>query len=164
MLDPADLSQWFEAYAPPLVLYARQWLARGGAEDAVQEAFVRLMLQPVAPRNVRAWLYKAVRNEAISRARSEKRRDEREQRRASPERWFDTSPVDVIDAAAAQAALDQLPPAQREVIVMRVWGGMTLAEIAGVTDSPVSTVFDHYQAGLRAVREKMGVSCETKDD
>ena len=69
----------------------------------------------------------------------------------------------MIDAAAAQAALDQVPSTQREVIVMRVWGGMTLAEIAGVTDSPVSTVFDHYQAGLRAVREKMGVPCKTKD-
>jgi len=164
MLDPADLAQWFEAHAPPLVLYARQWLDRSASEDAVQEVFVRLMLQRQPPQNVRAWLYRAVRNEAISRGRSERRRDQRERRRAGSERWFDVEPAESLDAAAAEVALKDLPPGQRETIVLRVWGGMTLAEVAAVTGSPVSTVFDQYQAGLRAVRQKMGVPCKTKEN
>ena len=161
MLDPGDLVQWFEAHAAPLVLYARQWLDGSAAEDAVQEAFVRLMLQSKAPRHAKAWLYRTVRNEVISRARSQRRRDQRERRHATREPWFETR--EPMDAAAAQDALAQIAPEQREVVVLRIWAGMTLAEIAAITGSPVSTVFDQYPAALRAVRQMMGVPCKTKD-
>jgi len=161
MLDPADLAQWFETHAAPLVLYARQWLDGAAAEDAVQEAFARLMLHSRPPQHVQAWSYRTVRKEAIGRVRSEKRRDDRELRRTAPEIWFDAQ--EPIDAAAAQAALQEIPATQREVVILRIWAGMTLQEIETITGSPVSTVFDQYQAALRAIREKMGVPCKTSE-
>ena len=48
-IDPKQLAGWFEGLAPRLVLYARQWLDGGAAEDVVQETFARLMVQPAAP-------------------------------------------------------------------------------------------------------------------
>ena len=57
--------------------------------------------------------------------------------------------------AAAQAAMTELPVQQREVIVLRIWGGMTLQEVADVVDRPVSTVFSRYRAGLAAIRKEM---------
>jgi len=164
MLDPAELTGWFEAHAAPLVFYARQWLDRGAAEDVVQEAFVRLMLQTRPPGSVKAWLYRTVRNEAISLWRSTRRRHDRERERAVPEIFFEPHHGDPIDAEAAAAALRQLPESQREVMVLRIWGAMTLKEISLLIGSPLSTVFHHYQEGLRVLREKMGVSCQTNHD
>ena len=164
MIDPADVSDWFEAHAAPLVLYARQWLTGAIAEDVVQEVFVRLMLERRPPDNVKAWLYRAVRNEAISQWRSSRRRRGREIEVASDETWFEARRDESIDAQLAAGLIRDLPAEQRESVVLRIWGGLTLAEISTITGSPVSTVFHHYQQGLRAVRKQMGVTCEKKND
>jgi RNA polymerase sigma-70 factor (ECF subfamily) len=157
-LDPATLGGWFDAHGAALVLYARQWLDRGAAEDVVQEVFVRLMAQPGGrrPSNERAWLYRATRNAAIGAARSLWRRGRRERDVAREHsEWFQPRPEDPIDARAAQDALQSLPAAQREIILLRLWSGMTLAEIADVTGAPLSTVHDHYRKGLAGVRRVM---------
>ena len=164
MIDPADVKEWFEAHAAALVLYARQWLPGGHAEDAVQEVFVRLMAQHRPPTNVKAWLFRAVRNEAVSQWRSWRRRDERERRLAVHEPWFESGGGESIDAQTATELLEALPHDWREAVVLRTWGGMTLQEISSLTGTPLSTVFHHYREGLRAVREKMGVPCEKKND
>jgi DNA-directed RNA polymerase specialized sigma24 family protein len=91
--EPTELSRWFDRYAPGLALYARQWLGGVAADDAVQEVFIRLMAQRAAPLNVKAWLFRSVRNAAISRVRSRRRRESHE-RRASACRpdWFESRP------------------------------------------------------------------------
>ena len=61
-----------EAHAAGLALYARQWCA--APEDVVQEAFLKLMALPHPPNQPVAWLYRVVRNAAISSGRSERRR------------------------------------------------------------------------------------------
>jgi RNA polymerase sigma factor (sigma-70 family) len=166
VIDPADVSRWFDAHAAALALFARQWFAdRAAADDVVQDAFVALMNQRRAPTNVRAWLFTAVRNAAISRARGAARRVRREAEVvADRSDWFEPRVDDLIDASAARAALGSLPREQREVIVMRLWGQMTLAEIAGVTGDAVSTLFSRYRAGLVAIRQQMESSCRTKTD
>ena len=158
-----DLESAFAAHAAALVLYARQWLDRAAAEDAVQEAFLRLLRLRTGPDNVQAWLFRAVRNVAIDQARAGARRGARELRiaRARPD-WFDPRPHDLIDARAAQAALQTLPIEQREVVVMRLWGRMTLAQIADVTGDAVSTVFTRYRGALDALRRIMESSCSNK--
>ena len=173
MIDPARLTAWFDAHAPGLVLYARQFLGRGepsfaaqSAEDVVQEVFLRLVTLPAEPANARAWLYLAVRNAAIAAARSGARRRRREQGAAEMSRggWFHPAPEDLVDAAAAERALAALPAAQREVVVLRLWSGMTLAEIAGVTGSSVSGVFAEYRNALAAVRRTMGAQSPCKSN
>ena len=159
MMDYRRFAQLFDAHAARLVLYARQWLDRAAAEDVVQESYLRLLSQRTPPQNVKAWLYRAVRNEAISQQRSSNRRKQREQKSAETEIWFETDQGTWIDGALAKAALEALPDTQREVILLRIWGQMTLKEIATITGSSTSSVFDQYRAGLKALREAMGVEC-----
>jgi len=125
-IDPLLLSGWFDAYAPRLVLYARQWLAPAEAEDVVQEVFLRLIGQKAEPDNVKAWLYAAVRNASISGLRSHLRRKQRERRRAADRAdWFESRTDDLIDARSARAALEDVPPDIREIVILRIWGQMT---------------------------------------
>lgn len=164
MTQAAQLTGWFEAYAAPLVLYARQWLARQAAEDVVQEAFVRLMLQKNPPDNVRAWLYRTVRNLSISHWRSAQRRLRIEKSIAREERYFEPPAERWLDAQTATEAMQELPPSTREIIVLRIWGQLKLAEIAAIVQTPVSSVFYQYRQGLVEIRKRMGVPCRNSID
>jgi RNA polymerase sigma-70 factor (ECF subfamily) len=164
--DPAKLAAWFDRCAPALALYVRQWLDPAAADDVVQELFVKLLSQRQLPRDAKAWLYRAARNAAISQGRSFWRRKRREQTVARQRiELFDARPDDALDAAAASEAVNHLPPEQREVVVLRIWSGLTLAEIADVTGTSVSTAFARYRAGLCEIRRIMESStCKATKD
>ena len=156
------LGTWFDAYAARLVLYARQWLAPGEAEDAVQEAFVSLLGQRRSPDNVRAWLFTAVRNASVSSLRAHLRRRRRERVRAvEKDAWFEPRPDELIDARAAQEALTVMPDDQREIVTLRIWGQMTLREISDVVDTSPATALRRYRQGLATLRAHLEASCRT---
>ena len=158
---PELLTRLLDEHGGALVLYARQWCDT--PEDVVQEALLKLVRQAVAPENPVGWVYRVVRNGAIGASRSARRRGRREAAAARrSEAWFDPSRGQRLDAATATAALKQLPIEQRETIVARLWGGLTLEQIAELTDSSKSTVQRRYQSGLSALRERLGVGCPKK--
>jgi len=156
------MTLWFEAHAAPLVLYAQQWLERGQAEDAVQEVFVRLMLRARPPENVKAWLYRAVRNRTISQWRAQQRRQAHERNRASNRADFDSASTLWIDAQAVDDALENLSPQEREVVVLRTWGQMTLVEISEIVGSSLTSVYRQYHQGLAVIRERLENPCKNK--
>jgi RNA polymerase sigma-70 factor (ECF subfamily) len=154
----------FQAHAPALLLYARQWVGEASAEDVVQGVFVRLVYGGRLPQEPRTWLFRCVRNEAISFNRSEHRRGRRERIIASSApTWFVPRPEDRLDAGAAQAALEMLPPDQREIITLKLWSGLTLTEIAAVTELAVSTVHARYAGALAALRKKLEDPCKNRN-
>ena len=159
-VGPRELSQWFRAYGPGLLLYARQWLDRSAAEDVVQDVFVRLTGHDVRPGNAKAWLARCVRNAALNRLRSRRRRNGRHARLAdSQPEWFDAQPGDVIDAQAAQSAIARLPEALREVVILRIWADMTFREISEALSRPVFTIHRQHSAGLEQIRKAMAQPC-----
>src|SRR6266536_1350078 len=102
-MAPEQLGRLVEQHAAALVLYARQWCA--APEDIVQEAFLKLMTEQQTPRDVLAWLYRVVRNAAVSVARSAQRRRRHETAAAeSKAAWFASDPAGPLDAEAAATA------------------------------------------------------------
>lgn len=155
-IGPEQLGRWFDAYAAIMALYARQWLEPTLAEDVVQDVFIRLMCERSAPANVKAWLFRSVRNAAISKLRSRNRRQKHEGRLASERPgWFVRRPDDPIDAAQAETALVELTDEQREVVVLRIWAGMSFREIADTVGRPISTVSSRYRSALSELRKVM---------
>jgi RNA polymerase sigma-70 factor (ECF subfamily) len=152
-----QLGDLIDSHAAALVLFARQWCA--APEDVVQDAFVKLAAQPAWPDDPVAWLYRVARNRAIDAGKSERRRARREAAAARPVRWFAEPAVEGLDAPAAVAALEALPGEQREAIVARLWGGMTLEQVAAVAGCSVSTAYRRYEAGIAALRERLKVTC-----
>jgi RNA polymerase sigma-70 factor (ECF subfamily) len=154
-VTPEQLGRWLDEHGRALVLFARQWCH--SADDVVQEAFVRLARQPAAPENVAGWLYRVVRNGAISAARSEGRRRRHEAAAGSETRsWFISKRETALDGEAAARALVRLPLEEREVIVAHLWGGLTFAEIGEVIGISSSTAHRRYEAGLCKLREWLG--------
>jgi RNA polymerase sigma-70 factor (ECF subfamily) len=159
-MTPAEVAHLIDTQAAPLVLYARQWC--DAPEDVVQEAFFKLVRQGRPPQDAVAWLYRVVRNGALDAAKRDRRRQRRESAAARPVRWFVEPEVDGLDAETAVAALQRLPPDQREVIVARHWGGLSFEQIAEAAGCSASTAFRRYTAGVETLRRQLGVSCPNR--
>ena len=154
-MTPRQLADLVAAHAPALALYARTWCA--SPDDAVQDASCKLAALRTAPADPAAWLFRAARNAAIDLGRADRRRKRREEAVARPDGWFVEAEIDGLDAADAVAALESLPPEQREVIVARLWGGLTLEQATAAAGCAVSTAFRRYEAGIAALRDRLGV-------
>ena len=164
-MDPERLAAWYDAYSSRLRLYARNWLTDEAAQDAVQAAFVQLMGQVAGPRDVQAWLFRTVRNEAITRLRRQQRAARLDGRLgARQEPWFEGCADDLIDARTAQEILMGLPEIQREVVLLRIWGQLSLKQISQIVGSPLTTVHSRYKAALSAIRERMERPCRKTSD
>jgi RNA polymerase sigma factor (sigma-70 family) len=157
-MSPEQLARLVEQYAAALTLYARQWCA--APEDVVQEAFLKLASQRTTPQNVAAWLYRVVRNGALSAARAAKRRRHYEgAAAANATSWFLPSDFSGLDAEAATAALSALPLEQRETIVAHLWGGLSFEQIGELSGVAASTAHRRYLSALAALRERLRVPC-----
>jgi RNA polymerase sigma-70 factor (ECF subfamily) len=160
-MGPELLRKLVDEHAAALVLYARQWCA--APEDVVQEAFIKLAGQRTTPAQVVPWLYRVVRNVAVSAARAAARRRRHEAVAAARvPTWFGPPTGGWLDAEAATAALHALPLEQREIVVAHIWGGLTFEQIGEVTGVSASTAHRGYLAGLSALRERLGVSCPNR--
>jgi RNA polymerase sigma-70 factor (ECF subfamily) len=155
-----DVAGLIDGHAAPLVLYARQWC--DAPEDVVQEAFLKLVRLGRPPEDAVAWLYRVVRYGALDAAKMARRRRRRESAAARPMRWFVEPELDGLDAETAVAALQRLPPEQREVIVARHWGGLSFEQIADVAGCSASTAFRRYTAGVEVLRKRLGVTCPNR--
>ena len=151
-----QLAKLIETQTAPLRLWVRSRCM--SPEDVVQEAFCRLAIQEPPPNNPVAWLYQVCRNLAEKQRVSEKRRLVREQAWAKSENAI-TDPVDPLEIREAIAAVDQLDDELREILVARVWGQLSLEEIADLCGVSTATAFRRYQAALQTLRAKL----ESKD-
>jgi RNA polymerase sigma factor (sigma-70 family) len=156
---PELLGRLLDEHAAALILFARQWCST--PEDVVQEAFLQLARQAECPRDATAWLYRVVRNGAISAGRAESRRRRHEAAAAESRQWFVKESIEMaLDGQAAAEALKRLPLEQCEVIVAHVWGGLRFEQIAELVGSTSSTVHRRYQAGLLTLKHLLGEPCQ----
>ena len=155
------LSRLFAEHGSALELFARQYC--DCPEDVVQHAFLKLANARTAPADAVPYLYRMVRNRAISVARSEARRQSRERRVAAREEpWFEDTHLEDLDARAAGEALRTLPQDQREIIVAHIYGGLTFEEMGRVMGCSSSTAHRHYEDALNSLRERLKSPCTEK--
>jgi RNA polymerase sigma-70 factor, ECF subfamily len=142
------------------------------AEDIVAESFMNAWTyRRQANRNLCAWLLTIVRN-AACRARRKGRQDPALPATTSAmgdgdephpdfplEGVLNRTPLDELSQAELRReiarCLDQLPDCQREVLKLHYFDGLTLAEIAGCTQTSPGTVASRYAAGKAALRKHL---------
>jgi RNA polymerase sigma-70 factor, ECF subfamily len=125
------------------------------AEDTVQEVFVALFrgrqrLRQVE--NLRAYLFAALRRAATRRATASRRprslSPQELERISSPE----SAGPDQEQLVRLERALQSLPSEQREVIALKVDGGLTFADVAVVLGISANTAASRYRYGLEKLR------------
>jgi RNA polymerase sigma factor (sigma-70 family) len=161
MMGPEILGELVDRHGRALMLYARQWCS--APEDVVQEAFLKMVSYRPAPNKIVAWLYRVVRNAAISASRAENRRRRHEAAAAEyclP--WLEANEEAILDGRAVTQALKALPAEPREAITLHLWGGLTFEEIAEVTGCSSSTAHRWYASGLELLRERLRIHARTE--
>jgi len=160
-LNDDSWKDWFQHHGPKLLLCARQWTrSLADAEDVVQEAFVRFWRhQRHLPGEPRALLIASIRRAAIDLARKDDRRAAREEFSAEEtSRLFESDPAGDERVQLIQSAMARLPEAQREVLVLKIWGELTFDEIARELDIPLNTAASRYRYALAALRQELTVT------
>lgn len=158
-LEAEQIARLVDRHGAALRALAAQW--SDSPEDLVQEAFCRLVQQRQPPDQPGAWLFRVVRNLAHETHRAGRRRQRREEHAAATER-LDVDLEQASDAHDAATLLGELDTDRREVVIMRLWGGLTLEETAAACGVSVATVHRRYQAALEELRQRMNIPCPAK--
>ncbi len=131
----------------------------GAAEEITQDVFLRCWhhIDQYKPQygSLATWLASIARNRAVDELRSRRGREAR--REVSDEFLGLLSTEPPVDELMLrdemQAALANLPPAQREVIELAYWSGLTRREIAEQLGLPLGTVHTRLRLAMDRLRQ-----------
>jgi RNA polymerase sigma factor (sigma-70 family) len=151
----------------PLTLYVSRIVRDDErARDVVQEAFLRLCLQPrdaVEP-HLAEWLYTVCRNKALDVRRKEKRMTELTDQTADAWTSSEPGPAEAMEksesAQRAAQLMEQLSDNQQEVLRLKFQHGLSYKQISRVTNLSVSNVGFLIHTGLKTLRQRMGLASE----
>ena len=146
-----------DRHSAALVLFARQWSAsQADAEDAAQNGFLKFWAGRSKAHDEVAYLYTCVRSAAMDLGRGQRHRAARQAIVAKPEESAFEIPLEKTERQAAiEAALNQLPGDQREVIVLKIWGGLTFAQIAEALNVPLNTAASRYRYAIARLESEL---------
>ena len=178
--SPSTLAwrEWLTEHGPRLILFARQQSRSSeDAEDIVQDALVKLTEKIDAGEFVggqEAWmpyLFTTIRRLSIDLGRRDDRRRREDyvggetdiEQKESFHPWFESESSDDETRALLEAGLKELPPKFAEVVVMKVWGDRTFAEIGDALEISPNTAASRYRYGLEALKKKLS-SARRKGD
>jgi RNA polymerase sigma factor (sigma-70 family) len=154
-----EVGALFDEHAPMVLAICRYLLRdRQAAEDAAQETFLaahRSLLGGTQPRDPPAWLATIARNEC-----------RRVWRTARPVPLDDASartlldPADIVaeraDLSAVAGAIGELPPRQREALILREFCGLTYEQVAAAMSVSRPVVDSLLSRARRRLTERVG--------
>jgi RNA polymerase sigma factor (sigma-70 family) len=171
--DRGGFDELYRRYAAPAYGLAYRVLGQQIlAQDVVHDAFMALWRAPEAydPARgaFRTFFLSLVHHRAVDTVRREERLRKRQGRASNLESLVGEDVAeDVVDAAdlavrriEIRAALQTLPPEQRQVLELAYFEGMTQVQIAERTQTPVGTVKTRTLAAMRKLRREL----ERKDE
>jgi RNA polymerase sigma-70 factor (ECF subfamily) len=136
---------------------------RTAAEDVTQEVFVSFWERPdrfdEARGSLRAFLGTLTHRRAVDQIRREEARKRRETKTTS----VDATPVPSVDDAAlstvtseqVRAAVNVLPPAQREALELAYFHGHTYRQVADVLGIPEGTAKSRLRLALQRIADTL---------
>lgn len=157
--NPAATEWIVRRWTPPVYRFSRRMLSNDeDAHDAAQETLVKVLrnLDRYDPnRSFTTWVFGIARNTCIDEHRRRRRRawDEPKERDV-----VETGPSPQQQAAASErarillAALEQLPPMYREVLILYHFEHLKYREIAETLDIPLGTVMNRIFRARQKLR------------
>jgi RNA polymerase sigma-70 factor (ECF subfamily) len=159
--DPAAFAALYDRLAGRLLSTARIMTASpADAEDIVHDLFVELARHRsrlAAVADLEAYVFTMLRH-AVSRCRRRAAIDRRAVAAIGQQREYHghgvTTPASMPDDQL-QAAVAALPDVQREVVALKLQGGLTFAEIAAAMGTSLNTAASRYRYAIEKLRSLM---------
>jgi RNA polymerase sigma-70 factor, ECF subfamily len=164
--DRDAFSELYDRFSSLVFALALRMLrVRSDAEDLLQEVFVQIWRQAESYSAERgspeAWIINIARSRAIDKIRSIRRREKSFVLTDDPAR---AESSDNVESSAAESearltmnsALANLPEAQRKVLELAYFDGLTQTEIADRLAEPLGTVKTRMRSGIQRLRDILG--------
>jgi RNA polymerase sigma-70 factor (ECF subfamily) len=158
-----EWKDWIAAYGGRLLLFARGWSSsREDAEDLVQEAVIRLWNLhqekgggvPDLP-----LAFSTIRFCGLNHHRSESRRKKREESiiylNDFQDAWLDPTLEEDEEALLLREAVQNLSSKLREVVTLKIWGGLTFAQISESLAISQNTAASRYRYALEQLAQDL---------
>ncbi|MFK7911831.1 MAG: RNA polymerase sigma factor [Akkermansiaceae bacterium] len=171
--------KWLAENGSRMLLFARQQTRNSqDAEDVFQDALIKLARKvdegtfDGGQESWKPYLYTAIRRLAIDLGRKNDRRNKREEKSELDRRiqtggvsdpWFDSDGSNDETRDLLEQGLKKLPTKFAEVIVLKIWGEHTFAEIGEMLDVSLNTVASRYRYGLERLRKSLDSSRRAED-
>lgn len=146
-MDQALIYNWYEQYKNGIYRYVFSITKDAClAEDILHDTFVKVLSgeHAFAAGKARAWLYRVARNLCYDQLRRGKR--EQSQMLLRPEAFMD--PYGYIDMIASLSETD------REIVTLKIVGGLTHGEIGAVLGITARAAQKRYERAIATLREK----------
>jgi RNA polymerase sigma-70 factor, ECF subfamily len=164
--DREAFSQLYDRFSSLVFsLSMRMLRVRSDAEDLLQEVFVQIWRQAksysVERGSPEAWIINIARSRAIDKIRSLRRMEKRLVLTEDPARAESTENIESSAAASEvrltiNSALASLPKAQRIVLELAYFDGLSQTEIAAQLSEPLGTVKTRMRSGIQRLRDILG--------
>lgn len=144
-MDRNQVHIWYEQYKVGLYRFALSILKdTESAEDVLQEVFLRLLSGKYAPDpgKQQAYLYRAARNLCYDELRRQKRNREENQA------------AGVTEDYAYLELITSLEPKEREIVTLKIVGGLSHREIGNVMGITEQAAKKRYQRAIGKLREE----------
>lgn len=160
--DPAAVAALYACHAVELRAYLIGLLRnRELAAEVLQATFAKAIehRQAVEGGSPKAWLFRVAHNQAMDL----RRRAAVEGRVVAKIAWWKVKPSEPPDEAAkreetierVRRAVESLPPAQRQVVELRIYEEKTFAEIAERLQAPLGTVLTRMRLATKRLAEAL---------
>ena len=155
--DTAVLDLLWNCHAEALLGYAQSILcSKQDAEDAIHELFLKVARNSktvAAAENLKSYLFRMTRNEAINIINKRKRENTV---MASYNPWLtagDNMPPDENEAREIEEALKALPEEQRTIVVLKIYEEMQFNEIAEALEISQDTAASRFRYGIQKLKK-----------
>jgi RNA polymerase sigma-70 factor, ECF subfamily len=158
-----EWKNWLDESAPRLLAYARARCNNAQeAEDLLQEALIKLWgyqeerehRPPDLP-----LAFSVMRYLGLDHGRRKGRQDKRNQKivqfQKGEDHWLDPAMEDTEEAEILRNEVESLPDKLREVLTLKIWGGLTFAEIGELLEVSQNTAASRYRYALEQLQKKL---------
>jgi RNA polymerase sigma-70 factor (ECF subfamily) len=148
---------FYRAKAQQLHRYAAAVAGRGAADDACQEAWLRMWRAWGSAQDDRldAWARRVVRNCCLDDLRNQRPSADGITDDVATDAAPDEVALSRSEAAAIAKQLDRLPASLRQTLWLREVMGLSYAEIAGALDIPLGTVMSRLHTARRKLARRL---------
>ncbi len=154
---------WLDESAPRLLAYARARCNNAQeAEDLLQDALIKLWAYqeerehrpPDLPLAFSVMRYLGL-DHGRKKGRQEKRNQKIIQFQKGEDHWLDPTMEDSEEAEILRQEVESLPDKLREVLTLKIWGGLTFAEIGELLAISNNTAASRYRYALEQLQKKL---------
>lgn len=155
--------EWLDENASRLLAYARARCNDADeAEDLLQEALIKLWgyqeERGCRPPDV-PLAFSVMRYLGLDHGRRKGRREKRDEKiiqfQKGNDHWLDPAMEDEEEAAMLRTEVESLPDKLREVLTLKIWGGLTFQEIGTLLEISHNTAASRYRYALEQLQKKL---------